>query len=365
MLKSIYRAIKGRLPIRRRLRCALWLGALVPLLAGEAAAPGRARGRDDTPKIKPPAFALTYPAGMPTPFTLAYTSWHGLPMTHALVGSQFRGFILDTALNGCALTPQAAQLIHLTPDAGKLDLQVFDQVLSVDRVQMPKLAFNLVSFNNVSFGLVDIAAQLSPIHARQLDAPVGWLGAPFFAAFQTTFYFDRLAAILEKPDAPLPTAKGLVTVPMDLGVDGRVQVLVTLPGAKPFLALLATSAPITVLPADVVTQAKLKPLDVTTAVQPNGEKAQVAHVVLPRLSVGKAMVEEANAVYVTTGSAPAFGPKTAVLGLDFLRHYHVTLNYARRIVAFAPLPKPVLVPAKRPEKSQAENSNEHAVTKRP
>src|SRR5579862_3687901 len=137
----------------RLLWTALWFCALSALSAREEAAHGARRGGDEAQAIKPPEYALAYPAKLPTPFTLAYSNWNGLLMTHALVGGQFRGLVLDTALNGCALKPDISKTIGLAAAEGKTQLRVFDETVSVDLTHLPKLTFSLLSMANVPVGL--------------------------------------------------------------------------------------------------------------------------------------------------------------------------------------------------------------------
>ena len=166
--------------------------------------------------------------------------------------------------------------------------------------------------------------------------------------------------------------------------NSRPYIKVSVPGSKPFLALLDTGSPGSLLPASAVEKLKLKPIRIESisrydvpvvtppakdpvkeggvvgnkegvkSVKTGGLKEDVkedakdgikgamkdgkaALVVLPKLNIGKLEWKNQRIVYLTADSAPEFNRELAILGMDIISSYRVTLNFDRKQVQFTPL----------------------------
>ncbi len=284
----------------------------------------------------PTTTAITLPNNALLPCTLSFQTWNGLLTVDVVVGKAgLQRFAIDPGLDACTLKPQSVQLVTTTQAAGQTRVTIYDRTHSVAQTQIPQIQINSLKLDNVSVGVIDVLAEMSSIAARRPDAPIGWLGSSFLSAFQVTFDYDGHYLVLDRPNAKLPKDKGAISVPIEVK-DGRVIVKLSVPGARAFPALFSTSAPITVIPTQVAQQAKLKALEMLPITQPGGKTGKVGRVVLPKLGIGHALLENVNAVYVAPDAPKELNRELAIVGADLLKHYKVTLSYTRHLMILTP-----------------------------
>ena len=282
--------------------------------------------------------AIIVPKNAALPLTLSFQLWNGLIIVDAIVSkTSLQHFVIDAGLDACTLSPLAAQFLKIASTSEQTSFTFYDKALGAPRSVIPELQFNTLKLDRVPVGLINVLSLLSTSVSRRLDAPIGWLGAPFLSAFQVTFDYEKRYIVLDRADAKLPKDPTAITVPFELH-EGRVMLKVSLPGARPFLALFSTSAPVAVIPTLAAQQARLKSIELLPFAQSGGKLGKVGRVVLPRVSVGKVTLEGMNAVFVAQDAPPELSRTMAVLGPDLLRHYKVTINYARHLIVFVPPP---------------------------
>ena len=127
--------------------------------------------------------------------------------------------------------------------------------------------------------------------------------------------------------------------------DNRPYVRVTIPGAKPFDALLDTTSPGTLIPTNVGEKLKLKPIKVDSITWHEGKTGKVALVVVPKLAIGKAEWKMARVSYLTSDGGKDVGGGFAVIGMDFITQFKITLDFKRLQIALNPKAKPAETPA--------------------
>lgn len=314
-------------------RCALASILLgICLLAAQGATP-------QTPSQLPlQRSPMPLPKEITLPASLHFTLWNGLMVVQGMVnGPGIERFVIDTGLNACALSLQGFKRhdVKLLPQ--RVRAQALDNLLDAPEGQIDSLQLGGLKLANVRVAQSDVFAALS--RSFRPDAPAGWLGAPFLSAFQITVDFSARTLQLESPEAKLPAPHGAVVLPIVVR-EGQVWVKVAVPGAKPFLALVDTGARGTLIPTEVAAKLKLKPQQVFTLARATGQEAKAGLIVLPRLSAGRAEVKELPVVFLAADAPPEFDRNLAVLGLDFLSRFKITLNYAKQKMVLAPLPPP-------------------------
>ena len=77
--------------------------------------------------------------------------------------------------------------------------------------------------------------------------------------------------------------------------------------------------------------------DVKGGLKVGMKDGKAALVVLPKLTIGKLEWKNQRIVYLTADSAPEFNRELAILGMDIISSYRVTLNFDRKQVQFTPL----------------------------
>jgi hypothetical protein len=317
----------------RRNVLAFWMAAVFATCY--SGAPAQESGKADNSKA-PAAPAFTLAKTTLLPCNLPFQIWNGLMTVDAVIGaSGTQRFVLDPGLEACTLMPRAAQLVTSAPAGEQARFTIYDQVHTAPLAHLPQLQINSIRVEQLPVGMIDVLGLLSPVSARRLDAPTGWLGATFFSAFQTTYYFDEHSVLLERLDAPLPKGKDKISIPIQIQ-DGRVMLKLSIPGAKPFLALFSTCSPVTMIPTAAAQQAKLKAAETLTIAQPGGKSAKLGHVVLPKLNLGRISLESVNAAYVAPDAPAEMSRNMAMIGVDLMRHYQVTINYARHVMILTP-----------------------------
>jgi hypothetical protein len=283
-----------------------------------------------------PTAAVEIPKSALLPCTVSFQIWNGLLTVDALVGKTgIQRFVLDPGMDACTLTPRASHLVAVASATDQTHVTVLDQAHTVPQAEIPQLQFNTMKLERVPVGMIDVLALLSPASARRFDAPAGWLGASLLSAFQVTLAFDERYLMLERPSAPLPKTKGVISVPFVMQ-DGHMVIKLAVPGARPFTAIFSTSTPVTMIPTSVAQQAKLKALEMLPITQPGTKTGKVGRVVLPELHVGRAILEQVNAVYVAPDAPPELNRNLAIIGTDLLRRYKVTISYKRHLMVLTP-----------------------------
>ena len=269
------------------------------------------------------------------PVAVVFRYWQGLPVVEGTVNSKWStAFVLHTGLNACALSPIATTRSSIPPTPKQAKFNVLDITTVAPEIQVATLEFLQLKLENVPMVKTDVFQLLS--HSPRPDAPPGCLGTPFLSAFQVTLDFGpKQILLLNSPKTPLPDDPETVVVPITVR-EGRLYTKVSIPGSKPFTALVDTGTLGTLIPREVAQKLKLKPTQIFTMRNRSGKEAKAALLTLPKISVGKATLQEVQAIALTPEAPPEFDPAFAVLGMDFLRHYKVTISYAKQKMALSP-----------------------------
>ena len=331
------------------------------------------------------------PTGAIMPMTLNFQMWNNSVIVVDLLldGKLYKG-ILDTGLSGCAITPAEAAALKLDALPSRVVVATLNETRLVPEVALKNLQFNAVKMGGLHVGLLDV----SELYAGtpQPDAPALWLGTPFLQAFQITIDYPHNSIILNRATAPMPKDKGAVTLPLELR-DGHIYTRVEVPGVGRFSALVDTGTLGTVVPASVGSRIKGAPAKTYTIRGRGGKMMNAPLITLPKIKVGTMEQLQVPALYIMpdTGDKPAAGSKPAagekpqtiekartgdnqaanekfasdsslaVLGNDFLRHYSVTINIARRKMTLT-LPAP---PADPGDPDADNNKKKPTATPRP
>jgi hypothetical protein len=245
------------------------------------------------------------------------------PMEHAAIA---------TGLNANVVSPEVSKRLKMATVGGQVKIDVMDATAAAGQVEMQRFMAATVDLPKLAFAVADVPGMLS---ARLLqDPPAVWLGTPFLSAFQVTIDPFAGDVTLKKATTALPRTRGTSIVPLVIR-DNRPYVRVSIPGAKPFLALIDTTSPGTVIPTDVGEKLKLKPSRVETISWRDGKPGKAAFAVVPKLAVGKAEWTSAPLVYLTSESSKEYDRTFAVLGMDFIGQFRVTIDFARGQMALS------------------------------
>ena len=281
----------------------------------------------------PPKVEPTVPKAAQFPFTVNYRPWKGLMLVDAIsTGNTPAQFVIATGLNVNTVTPDDAARLQMTIQETKVRVTALDNVTEAKQGQIKAITFGLHKEENIPAAIVDVAALLSRF--PQPDAPAGWLGAPFLSAFNVTLDFRNHAVIFDKPTAPFPKEVGIL-VPIKVK-EGRIYAKISIPGTKPFEALIDTGAVGTLIPTEIATKLKLKATDTIAIVRPDGKPGKIARALVPKFSLGKLEMRGIHVAYYPA-DAPGSDPNFAVIGLDILRRYRVTISYSKQQMFFGPL----------------------------
>lgn len=293
------------------------------------------------PAVQPPSTApfqtspVTLPANALLPVSLNLLAWLGFPTTTVVINGNNERFGISTGLNANTVSPATITRLQIPEGKAKVRVDILDREAEAAETTLKSLEVNGVKLENIPVAQVDVVSLLS--RAPHPDAPTGWLGTPFLAAFHVTLDLAHKVCILETPQTKMP--KGAMIVPMTLR-DGHIFVSMTLPKSKPFPALLDTGAVLTLIPASVAEKLKLPALEVVKLGAAGGKQVQGTLIQAPLVSVGKAECKALRVVYLSADASPGFGRDTAVLGLDFLSRFKVILDFTGKKVAFVPLVAP-------------------------
>lgn len=277
------------------------------------------------------------------PATLQLQSWEGVPVvTVSLDESRIERAAIATGLNANVISPDASQRLKLGKVGGRIKIDALASTTAADQAEIQRFRAGTLDLPKIAFGVADVPGLLSL--RPHPDAPAAWLGTPFLAAFQVMLDPVAKTVTLTKTTGPAPRPRQASSAPLVLR-DNRPYVRVSIPGVKPFLALIDTASPGTVIPTDVGDKLRLKPLRVEPISRREGKPGKAAVIVVPKLSVGKAEWKSAHVFYITPDSNKEYDRSFAVLGMDFIAQFTVTIDFAHSQVVFAPLSKPTPAPA--------------------
>ncbi len=272
------------------------------------------------------------------PVTMNFQTWNNVVMlVDVLIDGKLQKCALNTGLSGCAITPAHAAALKLAALPSHTTITALNETRLVPQVTLEKVQFNAARIGSVRVGVMDVSELYSGL--PQPDAPSLWLGMSFLSAFQVTFDYPGSVISLNRPAAPLPKDKGAVTMPIQIR-NGHIYTRVTIPNAGSFDALIDTGTLGTVIPASA--GAKIKDASVKTLFikRPGGKQAKAMKITVPKIQIGNGKLEQEQvpALYMEALKNDKVGADSglAVLGVDFLRHYAVTINCARRRMTLVP-----------------------------
>ncbi len=261
------------------------------------------------------------------PILLTFLNWRGLPtLVGRINGSDIpERIVVDTGLNANTVTQDLLSHYTLPGHAGQIQVNAFDRITAAPEISMKNLVIGRFQFPNTAAAVLDVPALISL--ERRPDAPAFWLGTSLLFAFQVEFDFDKHTLTLNAPKTPFLKSSNTVIVPIVIR-DGRVWVKASVPGAKPFLAMVDTGTLGTLIPKDIAVKLKLKSNTTVKISHIRGQDANAAIATLPKLAVGKAEAKDVSAAFYTGQLPSEYDPTMAVLGLDFLSGFVVTIDFA-------------------------------------
>lgn len=278
---------------------------------------------------------VAVPKDATLPIALSISYWNNIPLVDAAVPmGQMEKWAVQTGLNAVCVSKETYTRLQLPATNKPVRVNVLDNALGSTEVMIPALKFGFVTLKDIKAVLMDVFGVLSV--RPHPDAPTGWLGTPFLSAFQASFDFPKRSLTLASLQSNLPKDKGTVIAPLSVR-DGRPFVQVSVSGGKPFWALVDTGTLVSLIPTDAALKAQARPIQVLN-ISKAGKQAHAALTSVPKLSVGKAERDNVRAVYLAADAPTEFDKNFAVLGMDFLQYYKVTLNFAKQKIAFTPPP---------------------------
>lgn len=294
---------------------------------------GKAQKSTPNKTETPPA-----PSTTPLPTTIPFSFWRGVPAVEAHLqgeaGEEF--FVLSTGFNGFTIHPEVLTKHHLTPQAEKTRVVLLDHSLEANTTLLKSLNIGTAHLDSVTANVVDVNTQISHKLATKQQAPSGWMGTPVLSKFQVTLDSSNRTVTLEDPKSPLPKTPETYILPFTLK-EGRILLKVEVEGAKPFQAILDTGTVGTLIPTTVgstlrTTGQKLLPIRNAT-----GKLGQVIQNRAPKLRVGEIEMQSVGVLYISPDSPPEFDRNIAILGMNFLRYFKVTINYTKLRLALTPI----------------------------
>ena len=309
---------------RQLLFVALCLGLLRPAVGGGQAAP---------PSLPTQKGPYPFPTGPQFPLTLVCLQWRGLPMVSGSINGKPQQFVIATGLNAVTVAPRAQAALNLPTAQVRYRVAALDNFADAPAVIMKELTLGAISFNETQAVTLNVWGLLSP--QVPPNAPQCWAGTPLLSAFQVTIDLKNNALTLDSPKAAAPKSDDAITLPLVLR-NGRIFTRLTVPGAKPVLMLVDTGAPATILPLTTFDKLKPKPLRTQAVRLARQRKARAAQWLLPALQIGEATLKDLPVVSVAPEDPKDFDPDFGLLGMDILRRYRVTINYARLKMTLIP-----------------------------
>ena len=293
-------------------------------------------------QVKPPQMPtqkspFPLPTGVKFPVTLPCFLWHGLPMVTGGVNEKPQQFIVDTGLNAVTVSQKVQAALSLPLTKSRYRVIALDYASDVPAVTLQDISLGQMVFLKVEATVMNVGSMLSP-HAPP-DSPQCWLGTPLLSAFQITLDTKNHACLLDSPKADAPKSDDALTLPLTMK-SGRIFARLTAPGAKPFLMLIDTGSPASILPLTTFDKLKLKPFKIQIIRLANRRNARAAQVVLPELLLGGASLKNLSVVSIAPDDPKDFDPDFGLLGMDILGRYRITINYARLKMTLIPYPEP-------------------------
>ncbi len=305
----------------------------VPASGLGQATPVVAKAPDPQPPSTAPfqASPLPLPPTPTLPAILNLGAWLGLPTTFLYINGKPERVGISTGLNANTVLPTAMTVLDIPEGKTKVRVDILDRQTDASDTMMKSIQIGLLKLENIPVAQVDVVALLS--HSPHPGSPLVWLGTPFLSAFQVTLDLAHKVCILDKPLTKMPA--GAIIVPMTVR-DGHIFVSMTLPKSKPFPAMLDTGTILTLIPATTGEKLKLPAIEVLKLGGAGGKLVPATLIQVPQIAVGKAECKALRVAYLSADLSPTFGRETAVLGLDFLSHFKVILDFAAKKVAFIP-----------------------------
>ena len=278
------------------------------------------------------AAPVRLPAALQLPAVVPLRYWQGIPIVDCFINKNaFATFAIDSGLNAITISPAVYKSQNLQAVAKRVRLSVFQTTTDAMQAKLASLHIGSVALANLTPALIDVSSLVSASGAPQ--PPSGWLGTPFLSAFQVTVDYPEAALVLMSIKTKPPA--GAIVVPLTMR-DGRPFVRIQI-GKATVQALLDTGCPGTLIPVAVAAQLKLKPATVTAISGVGGRLAKVGFAVAPSISAGKATVREVTVGFLSVDAPAGFDKTSAVLGVNFLSHFKVTLNYASKRAFLEPV----------------------------
>ncbi|MCX6378028.1 MAG: retroviral-like aspartic protease family protein [Armatimonadetes bacterium] len=286
---------------------------------------------------EPTVPAPTLMQGSTLPTTLTATGWKGLLAVEVKINGakQSEFFVMSTGMREGAIHPQIAQKYRIEQLGTVLSLFVMGRKQDAPVLPVKSFALNGVKVADISLGALDMAGQLSNRSASIQQAPVGWLGNSFLSLFQVTLDYANQQIYLEDPKAPFPKSPEAIQIPFTFK-DGRIWVKVNIAGAKPFQAVLDTGTVGTLIPMEVGKQ--LSTLgQKTISVKTKTQRGAVIQTPIPSLRVGEVELHKVTGVFVSPDNPADMDTTFATLGVNFLRYFRTTINYAKQKIVLIPV----------------------------
>ena len=292
---------------------------------------GIVRGQDATAPIQRGPFPL--PVGAAYPVVTPCFLWRGLPTLEGRINGRPQRFILATGLNAVTVSDAVQAALQLPAAKRSYRVNALDNESEVPAVTLKTLDFGPLSFAGADACVMDVSSLLSPHNPP--NTPQCWIGTPLLSTFQITLDIKKGEAVFDSPKAAAPKSDDAITLPLTTQ-NGRIYVRMTIPGAKPFAALVDTGAPTTIAPFAACEKLKLKPFRTQALRLSRGRKARAASILLPTLQLGTATLKNLPVVCIAGDAPTDFDPNFGLLGMDILGRYRVTINYARAKLTLTP-----------------------------
>jgi len=277
------------------------------------------------------------------PASLQIQPWNRVPtVVVSLDASRTERAVIATGLNANVISPQASERLKLVTVDGRVKIDALDSATAGGQAEVSHFKASTLDLSKVAFAVADVPGLLS-LNPHP-DAPATWLGTPFLSAFQVTIDSAAQSVMLANAADKIPRTRQTSVAPLKLK-DNRPYATVAIPGAKPFLALIDTASPGTVIPTEIAEKLKLKPVNTNTISRAGGVQGKVAMIEVPKLSIGKAEWKKARVSYLTSDSSKEFDRTFAVIGMDFICQFKVTFDFAHKQIALTPPEKKVEAPA--------------------
>ncbi len=296
-----------------------------------------ARGVAQEPKPQKAA-PVVVPSTSTLPVTLPCSFWRGIPAIEAHIqgeqGEEF--FVLATGFNGFAIHPDAVVKHHLITKPEKTRVALLDRSIEAETTTLKSLHFGATHLDNVTANITDVNRLISHNITPNQQAPTGWIGTPILSKYQVTVDSANRTVTLEDPKSPLPKSSETYILPFTLK-EGRILLKVEVEGAKPFTAVLDTGTVGILIPTSVGATLRTTDQKLISIRAASGKRGQVIQNRVPKLQVGEVELRSVGVIYISPDAPPEFDRNMAVLGMNFLRYFKVTINYAKMRLALTPI----------------------------